>query len=151
MSYEGHCICGRIRVLLEQQPPSSLVCHCHNCSRSGGGSSINYVLHKEEVTIQDPQSSLKVYEDSNTVSGNHIQRKFCSNCGRLVPCSPILYLLLAQLAENKDSPIMTESPSLPGKAIVKASLFDVISQPDKELFTADRQAWKGAVEGAKQE
>lgn len=46
---------------------------------------------------------------------------------------------------------MTESPSLPGKAIVKASLFDVISQPDKELFTADRQAWKGAVEGAKQE
>lgn len=27
MSYEGHCICGRIRVLLEQQPPSSLVCH----------------------------------------------------------------------------------------------------------------------------
>ncbi|KAB8252417.1 Mss4-like protein [Aspergillus flavus] len=123
MSYEGHCICGRIRVLLEQQPPSSLVCHCHNCSRSGGGSSINYVLHKEEVTIQDPQSSLKVYEDSNT-------RKFCSNCG---------------------SPIMTESPSLPGKVIVKASLFDVISQPDKELFTADRQAWKGAVEGAKQE
>ncbi|KAE8405465.1 Mss4-like protein [Aspergillus pseudonomiae] len=130
MPYEGHCICGRIRVLLEQQPPSSLVCHCRNCSRSGGGSSINYVLHKEEIAIQDPQSSLKVYVDTNTVSGNHIQRKFCSNCG---------------------SPIITETPSFPGKAIVKASLFDVISRPDEEVFTDRRQAWEEPVEGAKQE
>ncbi|KAE8379750.1 Mss4-like protein [Aspergillus bertholletiae] len=129
MSYQGHCICGRIRVLLQEQPPSSLVCHCRNCSRSGGGSSINYILPMGEVTIQDPHTSLKVYEDANTDSGNHIQRKFCSNCG---------------------SPIATETPSFPGMVIVKASLFDVISLPNQEVFTARRQAWKTPIEGAKQ-
>ncbi|GAB1192936.1 hypothetical protein APSETT444_002137 [Aspergillus pseudonomiae] len=113
------------------------------------GSSINYVLHKEEIAIQDPQSSLKVYVDTNTVSGNHIQRKFCSNCGRLV--SHLLCLLESQLAEHKHSPIITETPSFPGKAIVKASLFDVISRPDEEVFTDRRQAWEEPVEGAKQE
>ncbi|KAL5341734.1 hypothetical protein BJX70DRAFT_357781, partial [Aspergillus crustosus] len=37
MPYAGHCICGRIRVSLPKQPPSSLKCHCRNCMRSGGG------------------------------------------------------------------------------------------------------------------
>ncbi|GAB1202400.1 hypothetical protein APSETT445_001013 [Aspergillus pseudonomiae] len=76
-------------------------------------------------------------------------RKFCSNCGRLV--SHLLCLLESQLAEHKHSPIITETPSFPGKAIVKASLFDVISRPDEEVFTDRRQAWEEPVEGAKQE
>ncbi|OGM49329.1 hypothetical protein ABOM_003554, partial [Aspergillus bombycis] len=123
------------------------------------GSSINYVLRNEEVTIQDPQSSLKVYEDTNTVSGNHIQVRLSLPTPpppqillklRQVG-SPVPPLLCLQLAEHKHSPIITETPSFPGKAIVKASLFDVISQPDKEVFTARRQAWEGPVEGAKQE
>ena len=55
------------------------------------------------------------------------------------------------MAEHKHSPIITETPSFPGKAIVKASLFDVISRPDEEVFTDRRQAWEEPVEGAKQE
>ncbi|KAF5860241.1 hypothetical protein ETB97_001830, partial [Aspergillus alliaceus] len=51
-----------------------LVCHCRTCGRSGGGSSINYVLPEADVTFKDPHSSLKAYEDTNTVSGNRIQK-----------------------------------------------------------------------------
>ncbi|KAE8387149.1 hypothetical protein BDV23DRAFT_131228 [Aspergillus alliaceus] len=102
-----------------------LVCHCRNCGRSGGGSSINYVLPEADVTIKDPHSSLKAYEDTNTVSGNRIQRKFCSNYG---------------------SPGLTGGPSL----IVMASLFDVISRLDIEVFTDQSQKWEGPAEGAKQ-
>lgn len=92
-----------------------------NCARSGGGkwpkrctmykwliyvgSSLNYIVDEPDVTIDDPHSVLKNYEDNETTSGNcalviffslffflvvadqttadiHLlQRQFCSNCG----------------------------------------------------------------------
>ncbi|KAL5355196.1 Mss4-like protein [Aspergillus floccosus] len=129
MSYEGHCICGNIRVVLPQQPASSLRCHCRNCSRSGGGSSINYAVNDADVVIYDPQSCLKTFVDTQTTSGNHIERRFCSNCG---------------------SPVFTLTPSFPGKKLIKASLFDSISLPNMEVYIHRRQAWEHPVAGAQQ-
>ncbi|PYI02736.1 hypothetical protein BO78DRAFT_453304 [Aspergillus sclerotiicarbonarius CBS 121057] len=129
MPYTGHCICKNIQVSLAQQPASSLRCHCRNCARSGGGSSINYVLDESEVTITDHQSVLKTFNDTDTLSGNVVLRQFCSECG---------------------SPIATKSPKFPGKSLLKASLFDVIAPPEMEVYTDRRQGWEGAVEGAKQ-
>ncbi|KAL4738449.1 Mss4-like protein [Aspergillus similis] len=128
MSYRGHCICGSIQVSLKEQPPNSLRCHCRNCARSGGGSSINYLVDEPEFAVEDT-SSLKTFEDTHSASGNVVARQFCGNCG---------------------SPVVTRSPKYPGKAIVKASLFDVISPPIMEVFTDRRQEWEKPVEGANQ-
>ncbi|RDW93366.1 GFA family protein [Aspergillus mulundensis] len=128
MSYKGHCICGSIQVSLKEQPPNSLRCYCRNCARSGGGSSINYVVDEPEFKL-DGTSSLKSFEDSQTLSGNTIVRQFCGSCG---------------------SPVATKSPKFPGKALVKASLFDAISPPKAEVFTDRRQEWQRPVEGAEQ-
>ncbi|KAL4805392.1 Mss4-like protein [Aspergillus unguis] len=128
-TYRGHCMCGGVQVSLKQQPPNSLRCFCGNCARSGGGSSINYLIDEAEVTVNETDC-LKVYEDTQTASGNPIQRRFCGKCG---------------------SPVATMSPKFPGKAIVKASLFDSISPPNLELFTDRRQAWQRPEEGATQQ
>ncbi|OOF90618.1 hypothetical protein ASPCADRAFT_211927 [Aspergillus carbonarius ITEM 5010] len=129
MPYTGHCICKTIQVSLSHQPSSSLRCHCRNCARSGGGSSINYVLDSDDVILTDPHSLLKSFDDTDTLSGNVVLRQFCSQCG---------------------SPIATKSPQFPGKTLLKASLFDVMAKPEMEVFTDRRQKWEGAVEGAKQ-
>ncbi|KAE8154214.1 Mss4-like protein [Aspergillus avenaceus] len=129
MVYEGQCNCGGIRVQVAQRPGASLVCHCRNCGRSGGGASINYVLDEQEVVVVDDGARLKSFEDTNTKSGNRIQRKFCSICG---------------------SSILTESPKFPGKALVKASLFDDVAAPDLEVFSDSRQTWRSPVTGARQ-
>ncbi|KAL4935182.1 hypothetical protein BDV06DRAFT_217604 [Aspergillus oleicola] len=128
-SYQGHCICGNIKLSLKEQPPNSLRCYCGNCARSGGGSSINYVVDEPECAIEDANASLKTFHDTLTASGNTVERQFCVNCG---------------------SPVVTRSPKYPGKALIKASLFDTIAPPSMEVFTARRDKWQPPVEGAKQ-
>ncbi|KAL2858335.1 Mss4-like protein [Aspergillus pseudodeflectus] len=127
-AYQGHCICGAIQVSLKEQPPNSLRCYCRNCGRSGGGASINYVVDEPDVTLQN-NGALKTFEDTQTVSGNRVARQFCGNCG---------------------SPVITKTPKFPGKAFVKASLFDHISPPNKEIFTDRRQSWEKPLDGAEQ-
>ncbi|KAL5001556.1 Mss4-like protein [Aspergillus recurvatus] len=91
-------------------------------------SSINYLVDEPEFTVEDARS-LKTFKDTQSASGNVVARQFCGNCG---------------------SPVVTRSPKYPGKAFVKASLFEVISPPTMEVFTDRRQEWEMSVEGAKQ-
>ncbi|KAL4925292.1 GFA family protein [Aspergillus undulatus] len=128
-AYRGHCICSNIQLSLKEQPPNSLRCYCRNCGRSGGGSSINYVIDEPDCSIEDPNGSLKSFQDTQTLSGNSITRQFCGNCG---------------------SPVVTRSPKFPGKALIKASLFDSIAPPKMEVFTDCRPEWQPAIEGAEQ-
>ncbi|BCS28264.1 GFA family protein [Aspergillus puulaauensis] len=127
-AYQGHCICGSVEVSLKQEPPNSVICHCGHCARSGGGASINYLVDESDLTV-DKDNTLKEFEDTKTVSGNHIVRKFCGACG---------------------SPVFTRSPSYPGKLFLKATLFDHISTPAMEVFTDRRQAWRQPIEGVPQ-
>ncbi|KAJ5660485.1 hypothetical protein N7507_006936 [Penicillium longicatenatum] len=136
MSYTGHCNCESIHVTLPEQPPKTGVCHCSNCKRVGGGKfnfkaiyqrdtnvqtiaafSVNYFVPEDDLTINDPNKTLKIFVDSKTASGNVIQRNFCSNCG---------------------SAIFTKSPKAPGKVFLKATLFDKISPKGGEVFGDDR-------------
>ncbi|KAF2146395.1 uncharacterized protein K452DRAFT_315572 [Aplosporella prunicola CBS 121167] len=130
MSYQGHCNCESIKVTLKEQPSESLLCHCHNCRRTGGLFSVNYVLDEPEAVIDDSNSALKVYQDKNTASGNTVQRGFCSGCG---------------------SPIFTKSPQFPGKVLVKANVFDITATPTTEVFSVGRETWLKPVGNAKQE
>lgn len=60
---------------------------------------------------------------------DNLQRSFCGDCG---------------------SPVVTRTPKYPGKAIIKASLFDQIAAPTAEVFTQRRPEWQEPVDGAQQ-
>ncbi|PYI08764.1 hypothetical protein BO78DRAFT_427867 [Aspergillus sclerotiicarbonarius CBS 121057] len=121
MSYTGHCNCTSISITLPQQPERSVLCHCANCKKAGGGAfSINYFVNEDDMTVEDPNGALKVYNDPNTSSGNTIKRHFCSNCG---------------------SPLYTLSPKVPGKAYLKAVLFERVSRPGMAVFEERQPEW----------
>ncbi|RAL02537.1 GFA family protein [Aspergillus ibericus CBS 121593] len=121
MSYTGRCNCASISITLPEQPERSVLCHCTNCKKAGGGSfSVNYFVDEDDMTVEDPNEALKVYHDPNTASGNTIKRHFCSNCG---------------------SPLYTLSPKVPGKAYLKAALFESVSRPELVVFEERQPKW----------
>ncbi|EXV06539.1 glutathione-dependent formaldehyde-activating enzyme [Metarhizium robertsii] len=119
-SRSGQCNCGSVAISLKANPSETVVCHCLNCRRAGGPYSINYVLDDSEVIIDDLKHSLKEYEDLNTKSGNLVRRNFCQACG---------------------SPVYTKSITMPGKLLVKASLFDEVVVARADVFTERKIHW----------
>lgn len=99
------------------------------------GSSLNYIVDEPDVTIDDPHSVLKNYEDNETTSGNCVlviflsffllfslffflvvadrtaadihllQRQFCSNCG---------WSVIVLSSVTLDRYWQSKAPSLPG-------------------------------------
>ncbi|KAJ5566562.1 hypothetical protein N7535_008200 [Penicillium sp. DV-2018c] len=121
MSYQGHCNCESVRVTLPEQPPNTAICHCNSCKRAGGSAfSLNYFVNEDSVTIEDPESTLKLFEDTKAFSGNLVKRYFCSKCG---------------------SPVYTKTPKAPGKLFLKASLFDTVAPPTSEVFSEKQHRW----------
>ncbi|KAJ5355150.1 uncharacterized protein N7496_012362 [Penicillium cataractarum] len=136
MAYVGHCNCNSVRITLQEQPAGSVICHwfvsaaprtafviafntdiifqySENCRRAGGAFSVNYFVAEDEITVEDSNNAMGVYDDQNTAAGHVIQRYFCSKCG---------------------SPTYTKTPKAPGKLFLKASLFDTIAPAVKEVF-----------------
>ncbi|KAJ4158091.1 uncharacterized protein LMH87_008635 [Akanthomyces muscarius] len=118
----GRCNCGSITVQLHRNVVTTIACHCLNCRRAGGAFSINYVVEDDNVAVNDPQSTISLYRDDDTESGNSVQRAFCQNCG---------------------CPIFTKTPALEGRTILKASLFaDVVAQRGSDLFSNRKIIWE---------
>ncbi|KAK2752091.1 hypothetical protein FQN55_007979 [Onygenales sp. PD_40] len=126
MGVEGHCNCGKIRVIIDQVPSSSFLCYCDNCKRAGGLASINYTLKLSTVTVKDPLGVLRKYMDTNVASGGSLERQFCGTCG---------------------SPILSIMPTNPESGFIKASLFEVdqIPPPAKESFPSKKPGWLGRI------
>ncbi|CAG8364228.1 unnamed protein product [Penicillium salamii] len=95
------------------------------CKRAGGSAfSLNYFIDEDTMTVEDTKSTLKIYEDKKSSSGNVVkwgkQRHFCTSCG---------------------SPVFTTTPKALGKAFLKASLFDQVSPPSTEVFANKQHKW----------
>ncbi|KAL7948156.1 Mss4-like protein [Trichoderma barbatum] len=119
-SVKGSCNCGSITVSLTTPPSKTVACHCLNCRRAGGPYSINYVVDEVEAKVDDAQHTLHEYEDYNTASGNLARRNFCKACG---------------------SPVYTIDLTMPGKLLIKASLFDDIIAERIDVFLDRKIQW----------
>jgi len=129
MSNQGHCNCESIKVTLDPELQKNTVsCFCSNCQRAGGLFAPNYIVDEEQVQIHDTKGTLKTFIATGD-SGNKVDRSFCGDCG---------------------SPVVTRTPAFPGKAIIKAVLFDTVAAPAKEIFTHRRPQWQKAADGAEQ-
>lgn len=133
---KGACLCGNITVDIKQKglfdKPNGHVCHCYNCRRFAGGSHVNILcLPTANITVSDPKSFLKIYEDRDTGSENTVPRSFCSNCGSPIGCVPLI-----------------KEPRL---SMVALGLFPKMPEPEFEVFTKHRQDWaRPATEKAEQ-
>jgi hypothetical protein len=121
VSITGHCLCGQIKYEFTSAPAMTGVCHCKNCQRQAGSaySTLAVVPKKEfKFTAGKP----KLYEDSDTASGNTVQRYFCGNCG---------------------SPIYSAVPSQPDNVFLKTGTLDDTSafKPMFHVWCDSKQSW----------
>ncbi|KAH8811338.1 Mss4-like protein [Xylogone sp. PMI_703] len=127
----GTCLCGSITVTVNDPDlftgRRGHLCHCGNCRKlTGSFASSNLIIEEAKVEIIDRQGTLKKYIDTNTGSGNPVNRFFCSVCA---------------------NPIKSASSKLVGKIVLKTGLFPRMPAPADEAFAEHRHEWEGEIPG----
>ncbi|KAI0699841.1 DUF636 domain protein [Cytidiella melzeri] len=121
----GSCLCGQISYEITGPPLFSTLCHCLNCKKtSGTGFTWNAQFKSNQIRFVKGEALLKTYEDSATLRGTTVQRKFCSNCG----CSLII--------------TSSQRPEL--AAVPTGGVDDDVSEmwaPKVEVFCRSRPKW----------
>ena len=130
MSETGGCLCGAIRYELANTPAMTGVCHCKNCQKQAGSafSTLAGVPRSEfNLTAGKP----KLYTDSDTTSGNSVERWFCGDCG---------------------SPIYSALGSQPDNIFLKTGTMDDTSsfKPQFHVWCDTKQNWVQLEDGVPQ-
>ncbi|KAJ5407976.1 hypothetical protein N7509_001859 [Penicillium cosmopolitanum] len=123
----GHCLCGSVNVTINDPDLFTRrrghLCHCANCRKvSGSFAASNLIIEQDKIQIEDRDSTLAMFLDTETGSGIPIERWFCSRCG---------------------NPIKSVTPTLEGKVVMKMGLFPRIPAPEFETFGLHRHEWQG--------
>jgi len=130
MSVTGRCLCGQVKYKIANAPAATGVCHCKNCQRQAGSAfSTLGVVPKAEFEFTE--GSPKLFEDSDTASGNTVQRYFCGNCG---------------------APIYSAIDAQPDNLFLKTGTMDDTSgfTPQFHAWCDTKQGWVGLEEGVPQ-
>ncbi len=127
MSLTGQCLCGDIKYSIDNTPEITGVCHCKNCQRQAGSAfSTLASVPKGEFHLVSGEPAL--YQDTDTDSGNSVDRFFCGRCG-----SPIYSALGAQ----------------PDAVFLKTGTLDDTSsfKPLFHVWSDSKQNWVSLEEG----
>ncbi len=127
--HTGGCLCGDIRYEFSGEPLMAGICHCKNCQRQAGSAfSTLYGVPKAAFQLTGEP---KLYEDSDTESGNTVERHFCGNCG---------------------SPIYSAIPSQPDVLFLKTGTLDSTDgfAPGFHVWCDSKQGWVDLPEGVPQ-
>lgn len=121
MSITGACLCGEIKYELTQPLGRTAVCHCKNCQRAAG-SAFSTVATVAKADLKFVSGTPKLYTDSDTKSGNSVERYFCANCG---------------------SPIYSAVDSRPDMVFLKTGTMDDTSHfsPQFHVWCDSKQNW----------
>lgn len=122
MTITGRCLCGAVSYTTDAEPSAAANCHCKDCQRSTSSAFSTMIaipLDALELT-----GELSTFDTVGEDSGETAHRRFCATCG---------------------SPILSESGSLPGIALVKAGTLDDTSwvKPTIHVWAESSQAWVG--------
>lgn len=71
---EANCLCGAVKITVEEVNPKFTVCHCQTC-RTWGGAPYFAIKCGTEIKIEG-KNNIKTFESSSWAS-----RGFCSECG----------------------------------------------------------------------
>ena len=89
-THTGQCLCGKLKYQISKAPEVAGVCHCKNCQRQTG-SAFSSIVGVAKTDFKFTRGELKLYQDSDTDSGNKVERYFCGDCG-----SPIYSIVAGQ-------------------------------------------------------
>lgn len=127
MSATGQCLCGAIAYEIDGEPAMTGVCHCRNCQRQAG-SAFSTLAGIPKPAFRFTRGEPKLYADSDTASGNTVERWFCGNCG---------------------SPIYSALPATPDMLYLKTGTLDDTSgfTPQFHVWCDSKQNWVTLEEG----
>jgi len=117
-SYQGGCLCGRVRFSLDAEPVASRVCWCRDCQKLAANGTANALFPPEALHITGSTSAFTSTADS----GNQLQRRFCPTCG---------------------SHLFADSSGRPGMTVVRLGTLDDPSaiKPTANIWAASAPAW----------
>lgn len=126
---QGQCLCGYIKLIINDANSKLDICHCKNCQLQSGsvyGPFLAIALNNLSVD-GDP----RCFADSDTVSGRRTRPYFCGNCG------------------SADYVVVERAPST---AHVFTGLLDQTSdlRPKVHGWTTTKRAWVEITEGGRQ-
>jgi hypothetical protein len=112
--YEGGCLCGAIRYVVEAQPINERICHCRLCQRAiGAAFNARLLFRIDDVMLTGPVETVH--------SSPSLKRGFCSRCGTTI------------FSKRESAGIM---------GITSGSLDDPsLFKPQLHMWTASKQPW----------
>ncbi len=127
MAHTGQCLCGAVKYEFDGDPAMTGVCHCKNCQRQAG-SAFSTLAGVPKAAFRFTAGTPKLYRDSDTASGNSVERYFCGNCG---------------------SPIYSALPDQPDMLFLKTGTLDDTSsfRPGFHVWCDSKQSWVKLDEG----
>jgi len=79
MKRAGHCLCGQVSVVIDDEAKELEICHCKNCQLQSGSAYAPFLaVASSKLTILGMP---KCFNDQDTVSGRVVRRHFCGDCG----------------------------------------------------------------------
>ena len=114
-SYEGGCLCGKVRFRVTAAGIDSGYCHCRMCQRNTGAPVVAW------TTFPAASFSWMAGSPAIYVSSPNVQRQFCAECGSY---------MVFRIQDSKEVSVNT------------ASLDDPASFPPRmHIFTESRIPW----------
>ena len=79
MKRAGHCLCGQVSFVIDDEAKELDICHCKNCQLQSGSAYAPFLaVASSKLTILGMP---KCFNDQDTVSGRVVRRHFCGDCG----------------------------------------------------------------------
>jgi hypothetical protein len=129
MKRAGHCHCGQVSFVIDDEAKELDICHCKNCQLQSGSAYAPFLaVASSKLTILGMP---KCFNDQDTVSGRVVRRHFCGDCG---------------------SPVYVTVERAPNTAYVFSGLLDQTHdlRPKVHGWTATKHAWVDITEGGEQ-
>jgi len=124
---EGGCFCGAIRYRVTAPFLGTAACHCRKCQYgAGGGANYSALARRDAFELLRGEPTI---HESTADSGAAVKCAFCGNCG---------------------SPLWSDTPNLPGRAIRIGGLDDRSDLgPRLHIWMEEAPAWHIIGEGEK--
>lgn len=126
-TYEGSCVCGRVRFRTTGPFGTMSHCHCTDCRKSHGAAFATYIgVAREQFTLSRGAEELAGWTTEVGTS-----RNFCRTCGSNITCTV---------------------KSEPGMVYVAAATFDtpIDRRPEYHIFVRSRVPWYEIRDGLPQ-
>ena len=126
MRYEGACLCGQVKFIVEGDFEQFYLCHCERCRKdTGSAHAANLFSSTARLVWLTGEDLVRTY---NFRGEGHI-KSFCTHCGSALPNLQMEGMLLVVPAGSLDS--------------------DVPIRPQGHIFTARKANWDEHLESIK--